>query len=89
MSLSNKLINLKEAQEFLESIDDPVIRIALDSARWQVVQRMMARESKDDADFPQEPFDMYFYFLAAHDLFKHKEFLKELLDGNLDAGAWF
>jgi hypothetical protein len=82
------LINLEEANLYIESIDDPVVKLLVDTARYKVLQGFINYSDIPDAEFdkslPNAPFDMLFYCRTITRLFSSKYFISEILKGNLD-----
>lgn len=87
------LLNVREANEFVEGLDDPILKSLLQTALYKVYLRWVKSDNQTDEEFerrkPVVPFDMLFYITLVKDTLENKNYVKEILNGNLGISAWF
>lgn len=83
------ILNWGDAQKFIDATENPIDRVILEIAQWQVLQRFIKFEGITDEDIEREtpiaPFDMRFHLKIVRGMFKNKSGFRELLAGTLNA----
>ena len=82
------VLHKDEAQQFIETVDDPVVRELLGKAEGALKMRFFQKTAIDDETYrktlPDQPFDMLFYIQLFETVVRKKEGLRYLLDHGPD-----